>query len=187
MGFIYGLVSSSSFSTKNHHDKKAMLERRYGTAVLSALTLAMCAHVSFSRRGVATSTSTPNPMLIIISSSIMSSLLPILASGAMASSLSFQFYQIPNMVASVYGENQAVCLSFMDGVGYTLAAPTWALVGYIVSTKGLGWTAAWVLLATLFAIGGAVTVHHLPSIWEQQQQQDEEGCKSKSSPRANAS
>jgi MFS family permease len=158
VGFIYGLVSSSSFYTKDKQDKKTMLERRYGTAVLSALTLAMCARLGGS----------PVSMSLII-----------LASGAMASSLSFQFYQIPNMVASVYGENQAVCLSFMDGVGYTLAAPTWALVGYIVSTNGLGWTAAWVLLATLFAIGGAVTVHHLPSIWEQQ-----EGCKL---PRANAS
>ena len=71
------------------------------------------------------------------------------------------------MVASVFGENQAVCLSFMDGVGYSMAAPIWAVVGKVVANDDLGWTAAWVLLAILFAIGGMTMLRTLPTIWEQ--------------------
>jgi hypothetical protein len=127
-----------------------MLERRYWTAVISALLLAVCAHAGGF-----------HPMFVATAIAM--------ASGGMASSLSFQFYQIPNMVASVYGENQAVCLSLIDGVGYIIVAPVWALVGKIVAIDVLGWAAAWIFLAALIGMGGVVTVLNLPIIWERQE------------------
>ena len=130
--------------------KKQMLARRYGTASVAALILAASAHHGVVR---------PHGVAVIVA----------LASGAMASSLSFQFYQIPNMVASVYGEHQAICVAFLDGIGYTLAAPIWALVGRIVVDPSLGWSFAWALLAGLFAVGGAGMLYSLPLVWNHQE------------------
>lgn len=149
VGFIHGLVTANHYPTMDLAGKKQMLARRYGTASIAALILAASAH-----HGVVS----PHGLAVIVA----------LASGAMASSLSFQFYQIPNMVASVYGEYQSVCLAFLDGVGYTMAAPIWALVGRIVANPTLGWSGAWVLLAGLFAVGGAGMLQSLPLVWNQQ-------------------
>ena len=160
LGFIHGLATSRDFPDRTAQGKKSMLEQRYWTAVISALLLAVCARVGgwFQHHHL----HHYFPMLVAMAIAV--------ASGAMASSLSFQFYQIPNMVASVYGENQAVCLSLIDGVGYIIVAPVWSLVGRIVAMDDvLGWTAAWILLAVLIGTGGVVTGLSLPIIWERQE------------------
>jgi len=149
LGFIHGVVTASTYPSKDLAGKRHMLSQRYRNAVVAALLLAASAAQNGRMHPYATASTV------------------FFASGAMASSLSFQFYQIPNMVASVFGENQAVCLSFMDGVGYSMAAPIWAVVGKVVANDDLGWTAAWVLLAILFALGGMTMLRTLPTIWEQ--------------------
>lgn len=88
-----------------------------------------------------------------------------LASGIMASSIGFQFFQIPNLVANIaFHDHKAVVISFSDGVGFFFAAPMWAAIGRIVSMPHLGWTVAWAILAAIYALGGVLMVKALPPV-----------------------
>ena len=156
LGLAYGLVRSSSFPKLTTVEaKRNSVLRLYVTAIASAIALAL----------VSTSTirqylPTGHAMAAIIA----------LISGTMAASLAFPYYQIPAMVAStMFGENKSVCLSFLDGLGYLLVAPTWATTSKIV--KSHGWTAAWSLLALIFAMSGIIMVKVLPPVLEEQERQ----------------
>lgn len=125
-----------------------MWSRRYFVAFCAALTLAAMAQMPMSSSTAAVAVS--------------------LVSAAMASSVSFQFYQFSAIFSTEYGENKAVCISFLDGMGFFLAFPVWALMGHLV--KNLGWSAAWSLMAALIAIGGVLMSRELPAILEKKQQ-----------------
>lgn len=145
-GFMHGLLSGKVFhSLKSVQAKTAMWRRRYISAFFSAVTLAMIAQLSLSP--------------------VMAALAVSLASATMASSVSFQFYQCPAMVSGGFLQDKAVCLSFIDGLGFLVAVPVWALTGRIVRT--LGWSAAWSLMATMIGIGGVLMNQALPSILQQ--------------------
>jgi len=157
LGFVHGLANGRHFhSMENTTQKEGMLKERYTSAALSALVLALCANQGFG---------------VLLGSPGLLAVLVALASGMMASSLSFQFYQIPPMVASLFGENKAVCLSFLDGIGFLLVAPIWATMGGVVTNPSFGahgWSVAWGLLAGLFGMGGVLMLKGLHPVLEKQ-------------------
>ena len=55
-----------------------------------------------------------------------------LYSAVMASSVSFQFYHIPPMFSSTFGEYKAVCLPFLENMVFLLSGPIFLGVGRIV-------------------------------------------------------
>lgn len=149
IGFVHGL-----FTSRQQPVSLNFLRKRYSKAVLSALALAICAnqHVSSVFGG-------PVPLALAAA----------VASGAMASSVSFQFYQLPAACAKRYGENKAICLSLLDGLGFFVGVPVWVTIGRIVGCERIGrhgWTLAWSLLAGLFAFGGSLMLSAAPSILE---------------------
>jgi len=156
-GLVYGLVSGRAFhNIKDTTRQKTFIARRYAGAVFSALALAVVAHPAVSS--------------LISSKLIMASLLTGL-SACMTFCMAFQFFHIPSMVAQTFGENKAVCLSWMDAMGFFLSAPIWATVGQLVATRG--WSMAFVMIAALFGVGGMVMTKAITPVLEKQQQQHE--------------
>jgi hypothetical protein len=132
-----------------------MLRQRYILASLSALVLAACANEQLLQDFLQQQQGHPYMIASVIA----------LASGVMASSMGFQFFQIPNIVANTsFREHKAVCISFSDGVGFFMAAPLWAAIGRIVSIPSLGWSAAWAILAAIYAMGGVLMLKALPPV-----------------------
>ena len=75
------------------------------------------------------------------------------------------------MVGNQFGENKAVCMSFMDGMGFLLCSPVWALAGSLISNPRLnsyGWSLVWTIIAALLGIGGSLVLKFLPPILEKQ-------------------
>lgn len=156
VGFVLGLAKGQAYHKLPDTNSKAlMLKRAYLSSVLSALGLAL----------------TANPLItdLLNPSKAGLALAVSLLSGVMASSLSFQFYQIPQMVASTFGNDKAVCLSFVDALGFLLSAPIWAATAKIVGTPS-GWTKAWVMLASLFGAGGMLMMKTFPEVQQRQAQ-----------------
>jgi hypothetical protein len=161
-GFIHGLKKASKFhSLETTASKKKCLRNSYLTAVASTLGLALVANTHFLHL---------LPLQVGDSKYMVAGLIVVL-SGSMGSALSFQFYQIPNMVAATFGEqNSTVCLSFLDGLGFFLSAPIWAATGQIVSRFGneYGWSTAFCMVATLFGLGGFLMLRNLDKILDDQ-------------------
>uniref|UniRef100_A0A7S1UKU6 Major facilitator superfamily (MFS) profile domain-containing protein n=1 Tax=Grammatophora oceanica TaxID=210454 RepID=A0A7S1UKU6_9STRA len=152
IGMVVGLVTGSKafFKQDGVPGKTSLLKRRYGLGVLSAFVLAGLA-------ALPTNKIPPLPLAGLIA----------LFSGSMATMLSFQYYQLPPIIARSFGQDQAVCLSFLDGIGYFLASPIWAATSSIV--KGPGWAPAWVMLGGLFLFGGTLMLKALPPILKKQE------------------
>jgi hypothetical protein len=90
-----------------------------------------------------------------------------LASATMASSVSFQFYQAPAFVSNEFLKLKAVCLSFMDGLGFVVTALVFAMVSKIVSHPSLGthgWSVAWAMFAVILGIGGTMMTSIIPPV-----------------------
>lgn len=90
----------------------------------------------------------------------------------LSSNLSFQFFQIPAMVATTFFDrNKALCLSLFDAMGFFVSAQVWAATGKIVNSEGQhGWSLSWLMLAAMFAAGGKTMMSILPSVLHKQQQ-----------------
>lgn len=148
IGFLRGVVNGKSFyALESVQEKEAQLKSWYLRAVSCMLGLAFLA-------GKNIRSSIPPPVMAA---------LVVWCSGNLASSSAFQFFQIPNMVSSVaFSENKALCLSFLDGVGFFLTAPLWTL-GSQVATS-LGWSAAWGSLAVVVGFGGALMVKSMKPV-----------------------
>jgi hypothetical protein len=86
-----------------------------------------------------------------------------LLTGIVASSLSFQFYQIPPMTSTIFGENKAVCMSFLDGLGFFLSASIWAVTGKTVlrMVRDLDH-------AVFYGAGAALMLKMLPTILDEE-------------------
>jgi hypothetical protein len=155
LGFVHGLGKGKMFySLKDTQSKTRLLRKNYAKATLSCLALALLAN-----QKVAT---------VLFPSKYVIAGLVALLTGVMASSLSFQFYQIPPMTSKMFGEDTAGCLSFLDGMGCFLSAPIWAVTSQIVGGLGIyGWSTAWVMLAFLFGSGGALMLRTLPQVLDE--------------------
>lgn len=165
LGFVHGVVSGKHWPTLAAKEKKRMFARRYQTSVVAALMLAV--------------TATDNVMALLPSWPWLKAGLVALASGLMASSLSYQFYQMPPAVASLYGKNRAVVTSFLNAMGFLVAAPVWAVTAKLIQHLSFGWAAAWTQLALLFGVAGACMLQALPPVLAQQSSAKEELSKSR--------
>lgn len=150
LGFLHGVTKGKAFhALEDAPSKSRMLRRAYTRAVMSAVGLALCANTWLTN--------------ILIPSKIVLAGVAALLSATMASSLSIQYYQIPTIVSSAFGENKAVCLSLLDALAFFLSAPFLAATGQIVGRLGdYGWSTALTMLATLFVVGGFLLVDILP-------------------------
>ena len=152
IGFVYGLISGRKMQYFSSVEKKKLfLFSRYKKAIFCALFLVGCANKSVSS---------------VLGASITALMIAI-ASGAMAANVSYQFFQIPAMVAKKFGKDKAVCISFLDGMAYLFTAPIWAVTGKIISCKQFGshgWSVTWGLFAALLLIGGKLMSNILSSI-----------------------
>lgn len=157
LGFMHGLVSGNKFNSLETIEAKTnMWRKRYWTAAASALVLAVSAN-----KGIINILRKPSMAAVPIG----------LASATMASSVSFQYYQAPAFVSNEFAQNKAVCLSFMDALGFIFTAPVFAMIGKIVALPSLGthgWSVAWAMFAALLAIGGTLMTSIIPSVFERQ-------------------
>lgn len=141
LGFVVGLLQGRVFSKMDSIPQKMkMIRRNYVVSLLSVMGLAAC--------GLSRVTSTiSNSSLIVAGVALFS--------GIMASTVSFQFYQFPNLVsANVFPDNTAVSLSLLDATGFFLTAQVLTANNMIL--KGMGWSASWTFLAMIFGLGGTI-------------------------------
>ena len=83
-----------------------------------------------------------------------------------SSSVSFQFYQLPSIVArTLFSDSAAVSTSMIDAVGLFLTAQVLAANRLVLGR--FGWSAAWGFLAVLFGLGGKLMLQVIPSILHQ--------------------
>ena len=156
LGFVHGCaVGQAFFKLKDVSAKNAMLKRGYFRSVLSLVGLAFCASL---RSGETTA----NVLVMACAVAILSATL--------SSSLAFQFYQLPNMVTSGpdFLQHKALSLAYLDGIGFFLAAPIWAVSGRVA--QSLGWAITWSLLAILVTAGATVMMLAVQPTLQTQQQ-----------------
>ena len=68
-------------------------------------------------------------------------------------------------MASTFGENKAVRLSFLDAMGFFMSFFMWRVTGMIVGSFGdASWPATFLLLSSLFGFGGWLMSRQYPSI-----------------------
>lgn len=152
VGLVHGLVTGCAFhDIKDVAQQKAFIARRYAGAVLSALALSVVALPSISS--------------LIHSKFLMAAILTVL-SACMTSCMAFQFFQIPSMVAQTFGEEKAVCISWIDASAFFLNAPIWVTVGHLVAMQG--WSHAFTMIAALFGLGGMVMTKAITPVLEKQ-------------------
>lgn len=156
VGFLFGLVKGKAFTQlESVADKLSMLKKNYKLSVVSTLGLAVC---GLTKVGVLAS----NP--IALASAVT------LLSGIMASTVAFQFYQIPNLVSkTVFSENFALCLSLIDGLAFFVTAQV--LMANKAILGNLGWSASWTFLAMIFGFGGSIMMKAIPPVLNQEHEQ----------------
>jgi len=79
----------------------------------------------------------------------------------LASSVAFQFYQIPASVSKTFAHNQGVASSYNDGLGFLFSTVFWGSVGRIVGhplVGSHGWSVVWTILALLIAFSGGIMI-----------------------------
>ena len=154
LGLMHGLMTSKTgdFACHSTARKREYLKERYVRSVCSTMMLGLLAALYYS-------TISCNPMLLTLFAAA--------SSGVLASSIAWPFYQLPSIFSFAFGNNKAVFLSFVDGMGFLLSSPVWAAAGWMVQRNlfGCGWAIAWGCLAVLLGMGGvlsmkAVDVHY---------------------------
>jgi MFS family permease len=138
LGMVLGLGQGTHFTAmKSISDKMKMLKRNYIQAIGSFLGLGVCA-LNVMNGWI----KAPYLMATAIS----------LLSGLAASSISFQFSQFPNLVATnMFPENKAVALSLVDAAGFFVTSQVLTANTKVLST--LGWSASWTFLSLCLGIG----------------------------------
>jgi len=152
IGFVIGLISGRKIdSLESPGERRMFTSRRYHRAAFSAMALALCANRSFGA---------------FLGNTILAIAIT-LASGIMASSVAYQFYQFPVAFGRSFDDDRAVCISFLDGIACLVASPIWSIVSRLVASARLGshgWSLAWLVIASLFGIGGNVMMRTLSSV-----------------------
>jgi hypothetical protein len=135
---VVGLGQGATFSgLKSISDKMKLLKRNYIQAIASFLGLGVCAL---------------NVMNGWIKAPYMMAAAISLLSGLAASSISFQFAQMPNLVASnMFPENKAVALSLVDAAGFFVTSQVLSANTHVLST--FGWSASWTFLSLFLGVG----------------------------------
>jgi len=157
-GFIMGLVTGRKVDTfQNRKDKMNFFTSRYKKAVLFTLLLALCANKTF---GAWLGSRALVPTISV-------------ASAGMAYSIAYQFYQFPAAFASTFGNDKAVCISFVEGMALMIGTPIWSMMGKLASGSQDGWSLAWVMIACCFAFGGSLIKGAIPTVlrWEKEEQE----------------
>ena len=159
LGFVHGLCKGRAFhQLRDIPSKTRMLSKAYTLSTVSAICLALCSSSMIQRT-------------FFHSQHILAATLAAITA-VLSSNLSFQFFQIPAMVAtSFFDNNKALSLSLFDAMGFFFSAQVWATTGKIVSNTGqLGWSFSWLMLAGMFAAGGRTMMAILPTVLHKQQQ-----------------
>lgn len=151
VGLVHGLISGSKRYAllETLGQKIIFLRNRYLCNIASALALALLSYFG--------------PAYASYDAILLRKLVVAFGvfalSAAMASSVAFQFLQLPAMIAQEYRENKAVCMSWLEGIGFLFSIPTYRFLVYVVPRHG--WPLGWGVLATIFAIGGAVMLRSI--------------------------
>jgi hypothetical protein len=149
-GFVLGLKKGRTFSRLDVPDKVVMLQRNYRTAFLAMIGLSLC-----GLKG----------LTLGIPSMVLAGIISFCAC-LVASSVSFQFYQLPSIVArTLFSDSAAVSLSMLDSVGFFVTALVLAANRLVLGR--FGWSGAWAFLALLFGLGGKLMLQVIPSILQQ--------------------
>jgi MFS family permease len=146
LGLIHGLVSASKrlVQLPTLQAKTTFFSRRYIRSISATLGLTGLAYFG---------SALPKTVAAVAVA---------LLSFTMASNVAFQCYQFPAMIAQKFGDHQAVCISFLDGFGYLLSVPLYAVLGQLVPK--FGWASGWLMLSILFALGGIMMMKAIPPI-----------------------
>lgn len=178
LGFVHGVVvTGRAWKTRatTARAKRSLFAQKYATAVGSALVLAGLAVLDSGAIGIGGM----GNVLATLPPSVASALpwikagVVALASGLMASSLSFQFYQMPPTIAQLYGKNRAVVTSWFNAMGFFIAAPVWATAAtWLQDFPRWGWPAVWGQLALLFGVAGILMGQALPSVFQDDDDDD---------------
>ena len=140
-------------------DKKRFIANRYKMAVYFNLCLALCAHKH----------------LVENLSSISLTVIISLASGMVAASISYQLYQFPALFGNSFGKDKAICISFMDGIGFLIGSPIWSVMSSIASNEDLnphGWMLAWIMITAWLVLGGVLMMKALPTVMQWKKEKD---------------
>jgi MFS family permease len=150
VGFVHGLSNTQRYHDITDVDGKVqMLRRSYVVAIVSTLALAACGLPQYQK---------------LVPSSVMAAMIAILTA-IMGSSLSFQYYQLPNVASSTFGQDDSICLSFFDALGFLVSAGVWATFGWLISNShGYGWSLGLSFLAALYAAGATLLLRQLPEL-----------------------
>ena len=154
IGFVYGLMTSSKrfYEQTSVPNKLQLMKRGYINTVLSVIGLVISA--AFGKQWPS-----------VVSAGIIT-----LCASIMASSIAFPFFQIPNLVSSVYFlEVKPIALSLIDGTGFFLTSPFWKFFTGTLLPK-YGWSFAWSSVALLVSICGTLMMTTIPTILYMQQQ-----------------
>jgi hypothetical protein len=156
VGFLFGLAKGKVFSgLESVQEKLSMLKKNYKLSFVSTLGLAVC---GMAKVGVLVA----NP--IVMAGAVT------LLSGLMASTVAFQFYQLPNLVSTtVFSEHSAVSLSLIDGLAFFATAQV--LMANRAILGNFGWSASWTFLAMIFGLGGSIMMKAMPSVLAKNQEQ----------------
>lgn len=143
IGFVIGLFKGTVFSKLDSVKAKLnMIRNSYAIAFFATLGLAACGVKSIAS--------------MFSAHTIMAAIT--LLSGFIATSVSFQFYYLPNLMSTtIFPESSSVALSLTDAVGFLLTA---GVMGFSSLVLGAcGWSAAWAFMAVIFSIGATSMVH----------------------------
>jgi hypothetical protein len=136
IGLVYGLRTGRKFIKLDTKQKRLFLLRRYLGAILSALSLAICAALPRLPTAI--------QVLWIASSGF-----------GLACEMSFLFFHIPNLVSKTFNA-QAICLCALDAIGSLGSAPVWRYFGIFAAIYGF--PASWVMIAGVMAFGGVLMI-----------------------------
>jgi hypothetical protein len=158
VGFLYGLVTTSrKFHQQSAIEPKLKLLRNGYTRYLFS-ALGLIASAAFGRQWH------PYVSAFVIT----------LCASIMASSIAFPFFQVPNMVSSVYfGEVKPVALSLMDGTGIVMTAPIWKIFNRLL-LPNLGWSMSWSAIVAIVGLCGTLLMRTMPGVLELQRKQQED-------------
>jgi len=70
-----------------------------------------------------------------------------------------QYYSIPSLLASTFGENKGLCSAYIDGVAYFCTSFFWTGFSWIVGQGDYGWMCGWGLLGAIIT-GAAISMNH---------------------------
>lgn len=137
LGLGQGTIFTNLTSVK---EKMRMLKNNYFRTIASFTGLSICALNVVNGWFKA-----PLAMAGIIS----------VLSGIASASISFQFSQVPNLVATnMFPENKAVALSLVDAAGFFVTSQVLAANTRVLGN--LGWSASWTFITLFLGLGSSL-------------------------------